>query len=184
MKFHKYINNAQAYPSTLGATYLQPLLEACCFSPGQAKMPSLQRRLKDVLCYQACSVDTVPGSVHSEMNAAMHDHVLHLCTPAWEAGSAHTRALSNVRTHNAIALKHTQNEWCRTWRQEVPAILIINQRDAPISQIYFWNRTLHVSDSFSVRHQESITVYTAIGMSHTGYAGYLLAGSRVPAWSH
>jgi len=121
MKFHKYINNAKAYPSTLGATYLQPLLEACCFSPGQAKMPSLQRRLKDVLCYQACSVDTAPESVHSEKNAAMHDHVLHLCTPVWEAGSAHTRALSNVRTRSAIALKHTQNEWCRTRRNEVPA---------------------------------------------------------------
>jgi hypothetical protein len=25
----------------------------------------------------------------------------------------------------------------------------------------FWNRTLHVSDSFSVHHQESSTVYTA-----------------------
>jgi hypothetical protein len=31
-----------------------------------------------------------------------------------------------------------------------------------ISQIYFWNRTLRVSDSFSVHHQESNTVYTAI----------------------
>ena len=29
-----------------------------------------------------------------------------------------------------------------------------SQRDALISQIYFWNRTLHVSDSFSVHHQE------------------------------
>jgi len=45
-----------------------------------------------------------------------------------------------------------------------------NQRDALISQIYFWNRTLHVSDSFSVHHQESSTVHTAIGICHTGYA--------------
>jgi hypothetical protein len=44
-----------------------------------------------------------------------------------------------------------------------------------ISQIYFWNRTLHVSDSFSVHHQESNTVHTAIGIYHTGYADYLLA---------
>ena len=49
-----------------------------------------------------------------------------------------------------------------------------NQRDAPISQIYFWNRTLHVSESFSVHHQESSTVHTAI---HTGYADCWLAGS-------
>jgi len=47
-----------------------------------------------------------------------------------------------------------------------------NQRDALISQIYFWNRTLHVSDRFSVHHQESSTVYTAIG-----YADCLLARS-------
>jgi hypothetical protein len=26
----------------------------------------------------------------------------------------------------------------------------------------FWNRTLHVSDSFTVHHQESSAVYTAI----------------------
>jgi len=45
------------------------------------------------------------------------------------------------------------------------------------SQIYFWNRTLHVSDSFSVHHQESSAVYTAIGICHTGYADCLLAGS-------
>jgi len=28
-------------------------------------------------------------------------------------------------------------------------------------QIYFWNKTLHVSDSFSVHHQEYFTVHTA-----------------------
>jgi len=32
---------------------------------------------------------------------------------------------------------------------------------ALISQIYFWNGTVHVSDSFSVHHQESSTVHTA-----------------------
>ena len=44
-----------------------------------------------------------------------------------------------------------------------------NQRDALISKIYFWNRTLHVPDRFSVHHQESSTVYsyTAIGICHT-----------------
>jgi len=51
------------------------------------------------------------------------------------------------------------------------------QRGAPISQIYFWNTTLHVSDRFSVHHQESSTVYTAVGICHTGYADCLLAGS-------
>jgi len=39
-------------------------------------------------------------------------------------------------------------------------------------------RTLHVSESFSVHHQESSTVYTAIGICHTGYADCLLASSQ------
>jgi hypothetical protein len=39
-----------------------------------------------------------------------------------------------------------------------------NQRDAVISQICFWNRTLRVSDRFSVHNQEFSTVYTAIGV--------------------
>jgi hypothetical protein len=38
-------------------------------------------------------------------------------------------------------------------------------------------RTLHVSDSFSVHHQEFFTVHTAIGICHTGFAGCMLAGS-------
>jgi len=53
-----------------------------------------------------------------------------------------------------------------------------NQRDSLISQIYFWNRTLHVSDSFSVHQQESSTVHTAIGVCHRGYADCLLASSQ------
>ena len=36
-----------------------------------------------------------------------------------------------------------------------------NQLDALISQIYFCNKTLHVSDSSSVYHQEFFTVHTA-----------------------
>jgi len=37
-----------------------------------------------------------------------------------------------------------------------------NQPDALISQIYFLNKTLHVSDSSSVHHQEFFTVHTAM----------------------
>ena len=44
-----------------------------------------------------------------------------------------------------------------------------NKTNVMISQMYFWNRNLHVSDRFSVHHQESSTVYTAIGICHTGY---------------
>ena len=41
-------------------------------------------------------------------------------------------------------------------------VLIINQVDALISQIYSWNENIHVSDSSSVHHQEFFTVHTAI----------------------
>jgi len=37
---------------------------------------------------------------------------------------------------------------------------------------------VHVSDSFSVRHQESSTVNAAIRIRHTGYADSLLASSQ------
>ena len=52
-----------------------------------------------------------------------------------------------------------------------------SQLGALISQIYFWNRNLHVSDSISFHHQESSTVHTAIGLGHRDYADCLLAGS-------
>jgi len=59
----------------------------------------------------------------------------------------------------------------------LPLILIIKPTRCAISQIYFWNRTLHVSDSYSVPHQESSTAHVAIGVRHTGYADCLLVGS-------
>ena len=52
---------------------------------------------------------------------------------------------------------------CSTFRG--PCSIVIysyneSQRDALYSQIYFWNRTLRVSDGFSVHHQESSTEHT------------------------
>ena len=41
-------------------------------------------------------------------------------------------------------------------------LVIKNQLDALISQIYFWNETVHVSDSSSVPHQEFFTLHTAM----------------------
>jgi len=38
----------------------------------------------------------------------------------------------------------------------------MNQLDALISRIYFWNRTLHVSASSSAHHQEFFTVHTEV----------------------
>ena len=38
----------------------------------------------------------------------------------------------------------------------------------------FWYRTLHDLDRFTVHHQESSTVYTAIGTYHTKVSVFLL----------
>jgi hypothetical protein len=46
-------------------------------------------------------------------------------------------------------------------------ILIIKPTRCTNFSNLFWNRTLHVSDKFSVHHQVSCTVYTAIGICHT-----------------
>ena len=43
-----------------------------------------------------------------------------------------------------------------------PVMGLLYHLDALISQIYFWNKILHVSDSSSVHHQEFFTVHTAM----------------------
>ena len=50
------------------------------------------------------------------------------------------------------------------------------QRDALILNL-FWYRTLHVSDKSTVHHQESSTVYTAIGIFHVSSVDCLLERS-------
>jgi hypothetical protein len=72
------------------------------------------------------------------------------------------------------------------WHTWCYRILIIKPTRCTNSQIYLWNRTLHVSGGFSVYHQESSTVHAAIGICHTGLADCLVAGSgwnAVPSWS-
>jgi len=46
--------------------------------------------------------------------------------------------------------------------QSTLLFLLLYQLDALISQIYFWNKNLHVSDSSSVHHQEFFLVNTAM----------------------
>jgi len=51
----------------------------------------------------------------------------------------------------------------------------------------FWYSVVHISDRFTVHHQESSTVYTATDICHTVHADCLLARSGwnwVPSWSH
>ena len=47
--------------------------------------------------------------------------------------------------------------------------------DALISEIYLWNKTLRVSDSSCVHHQEFFTVY---GICHTGLLTACVGGIR------
>jgi hypothetical protein len=60
----------------------------------------------------------------------------------------------------------------------IEIILIIKPTRCINFSNLFWKRTLHISDSFSVHHQKSSTVHTAIGICHTGYADCLTASSR------
>ena len=79
-------------------------------------------------------------------------------------------------------VKHTNHgpqpdkEFILTFREDRASRYILTIKPTRCTNIsnsfYFWIRTLHVSDSFSVHHQESSTVHTAI---HTGYADCLLA---------
>ena len=57
-------------------------------------------------------------------------------------------------------------------------ILIIKQMRCTNFSSLFLEQILYVSDSFSVHHQESTTVHTAIGLCHTGYADCFLASSQ------
>jgi len=56
-------------------------------------------------------------------------------------------------------------------------VFVIKTNEMHYFSNLFWYRTLHVSDRSTVHHQESSTVYTAVGISHTGYADCLLARS-------
>jgi hypothetical protein len=62
------------------------------------------------------------------------------------------------------------------WNWSSHVILVIKTNEMHCFSNLFWYRTLRVSDRFSV-HQESSTVYTAIGICHTGYVDCLLARS-------
>jgi hypothetical protein len=63
-------------------------------------------------------------------------------------------------------------------------ILTIKTNEKHYFSNLFWYRTLHVSDRFTVHHQEPNIVYTAIGICHTGYADSLLAESQHNGRTH
>ena len=58
--------------------------------------------------------------------------------------------------------KDKSNNFPSSWPECSVKVLIINQIDVLIPQIYFWNKTLHVSDSYSAHQQEFSTVHTAM----------------------
>jgi len=83
----------------------------------------------------------------------------------------------------------TQKSSCRRERKQMGSpghnvkftqmyTLVIKLTRYTNSSNLFLERTLHVSDSSSVHHQESSTVHTAIRIYQTGYADCLLASSQ------
>jgi hypothetical protein len=62
----------------------------------------------------------------------------------------------SINIHNINQLK------CRWVGCYCDFFLIIKPTRCTTSQIYSWNETLHVTDSYSIHHQEFFTVYTAM----------------------
>ena len=82
--------------------------------------------------------------------------------------------------HSFFHRCHNSTLWCHilTFRGPCNVIYCCNKtNETHYFTNLFWYRTLHVSDRFTVHHQESSTVYKAIGICHTGYADCLLEGS-------
>jgi len=60
---------------------------------------------------------------------------------------------------------HLLTPWCRVLLEKLTGLQLVKKFPAfhaLISQIYFWNKFLHVSDSSSVHRQEFFTVHTAM----------------------
>jgi len=65
---------------------------------------------------------------------------------------------------NLVRTKSASDRRCRENQNKYFMLkkLLLNQTDASISQIYFFNKILHVSDSSSIHHQEFFTVHTTM----------------------
>jgi len=110
-------------------------------------------------CFLVSITNLSKSSALGSYNIVMHVYLSSRCTnTAW---SLKIWCIMLQMSFNQARPTFPHSEDRASWY-----ILIINQRLALISQIYFWNRTLCVSDRFSVHHQESSTVYTATGRSY------------------
>ena len=124
------------------------------------------------LCYLLREIQIL---VVSTVLLCPEKHICSVFKIKMQPATSDTSMQANTVTHfryRRLSL-YRFNRYTGYWHSEDRAswyILTIKPTRRTISQIYFWNRTLHVSDSFSVNHQESSTVHTAIGICHTGYA--------------
>jgi predicted phage tail protein len=114
-----------------------------------------------------------------------YNHISFRLKVTWYGKPSRVRKFQYTEVETAVYRDLVQQIWHSADRASWH-ILIIKTNKMPSSQIYFWNRTLHVSGRVSVYHQESSTLYTAIGIRHTGYADCLLArsgwNSAKPVW--
>jgi hypothetical protein len=83
----------------------------------------------------------------------------------------------NYKHNRQFDIRHSEDR--ASWH-----IIIIKSNEMHYFSDLFWYRTLHVSDRFTVHHQESSTVYTAIGICHTSYVDGLLAYSQHNGRTH
>ena len=103
---------------------------------------------------------------------------VNLCTAKWQTLWTVTGLLMYGKSHVTLQRKfwrqsifniskHTCGFWCSCDLHHDKFLKIKPIRCTNFSN-FFWNETLHVSDSSSVHHQESSTVYTTRGICHTG----------------
>jgi len=89
----------------------------------------------------------------------------------WKAGNC--LSTDKVYTQKELQFSYFENFSSRKMRRNILVLfirmqtslfifLIIKPTRCTNSQIYFWNKTLHVSDSSSVHHQDFFTVHTAM----------------------
>jgi hypothetical protein len=78
--------------------------------------------------------------------------------------------LALLGAHHILYVSRIRVKINLTFRGQCIVIYSYNkiQQHALISQIYFWNVILNVSDRFSAHHQEPNPVYTAIGIFPKG----------------
>jgi len=118
-------------------------------------------------------------SVHHQESSTAHTAMVYVIQVCWQLASRIRMKLNalifqiyswneNLHVSDRFSVHHQESSTVHTAMVHVIQVYwqlasrIRIELDALISQIYSWNKNLHVSDRFSVHHQESSTVHTAM----------------------